>query len=72
MEVEEFTRNIVGVIIALIIVGLVALPVISDITGSMSAEDDKVLITIIDVIPIFLILVVLISVTYMLYNRHKN
>ncbi len=70
MNTEDFTGNVIGVVIATIVVCLVAVPIIQSAT---SAEGfDPTLKTIIDVIPIFLVLAVLMAVTYMFIQKKRS
>lgn len=59
---EDFTGKIVGIVIALVIVTAVALPIINTATEDIT---DPTLTTIIQIVPVFLILAVLMVVIKM-------
>lgn len=62
-EMNDFTGKIVGVVVAVIIVAVVAVPIINQVI-----EDNNITgttATILNVIPIFLVLAVLMTVVYL-------
>ena len=70
MNTEDFTAKVVGIIVAVIVIAAVAIPVINSTTADIEDPTTK---TIINVIPIFLILAVLMAVVYMFLNKNgKN
>lgn len=71
-EMNDFTGKIVGVVIAVVIVAVVAVPIIHDLVTDPDGDGpktatitDPTLITIINVIPVFLVLAVLMTVVYL-------
>jgi len=89
MNTEDFTSKVVGIVIAVIVIAVVAIPIINGMIGTdvpasgtpgtdgyVAAKDYPIdagstEATIVQVIPIFLILAVLMSVVYMFLNK-KN
>lgn len=89
MNTEDFTSKVVGIVIAVIVIAVVAIPIINGMIGTDVAESGTpgtdgyvpakdypidagtTEATIVQVIPIFLILAVLMSVVYMFLNK-KN
>ena len=69
MNTEDFTSKVVTVVIAIIVIGVVAIPVINKAAEESGA--DSTTVTILGVIPIFLILAVLMTVVYMFLDK-KN
>lgn len=78
-EAEDFTGNIVGIVIAVIVVCLIALPIINGMIGTDGTptgstypiQSGTTLATVIQVIPIFLILAVLLAVVA-LFMKNRN
>ena len=70
MNTEDFTSKVVTVVIAVIVIGVVAIPVINQAAEESGA--DSTTVTILGVIPIFLILAVLMTVVYMFLDGKKN
>ena len=89
MNTEDFTSKVVGIVIAVIVIAVVAIPIINGMIGTdvdpsgtpgtegynpgkdypIDADSTEALI--VQVIPVFLILAVLMSVVYMFLNK-KN
>lgn len=75
---DDFTSNIVSVVIAVIVIAAVAIPIISGMVGTDTETHDypidegDTLATIIKVIPIFLVLAVLMMVVYLFLQKRKN
>lgn len=70
MNTEDFTSKVVTVVIAVIVVAVVAIPVINGVITDQNITGTTA--TILNVIPIFLILAVLMTVVYMFMNGKKN
>lgn len=62
-EMNDFTGKIVGVVVAVIIVAVVAVPVINQVITENNITGTTA--TILNVIPIFLVLAVLMTVVYL-------
>lgn len=69
MNTEDFTSKVIAVVIAVIVVAVVAIPVINGVVEDQNITGTTA--TILNVIPIFLILAVLMTVVYMFLNK-KN
>ncbi len=69
MNTEDFTSKVVAVVIAVIVVAAVAIPIINGVIEDQQITGTTA--TILNVIPIFLILAVLMTVVYMFLNK-KN
>lgn len=69
---EKFVSGIVGVVVAVIVVGLVALPIINEVTSGMTADGDATLKTIIGIIPIFLVIGILMAVVAMFLKTRND
>ena len=80
MNTEDFTSKVVGIVIAVIVIAIVAIPIINGMIGTDGTpegatypiQEGTTEATIIKVIPIFLILAVLMGVVYMFLNGKKN
>ena len=64
---EDFTGKVIGVVIAIIVVAVVAIPIINGVIEDQNITGTTA--TILNVIPIFLILAVLMAVVYMFLNK---
>ena len=64
-EYDNFTANIVSVVVAVIVVAAVAVPVIV----SVSADAKGTTKTILDILPVFLVLAVLMMIVYMFITK---
>ena len=65
-DTEDFTGNIVSVVIAIIVVAAVAVPVIGQVTADMQTGMVK---TILDILPVFLVLAVLMMIVYIFITK---
>lgn len=65
-DTEDFTGNIVSVVIAIIVVAAVAVPVIGQVTAGMETGMVK---TILDILPVFLVLAVLMMIVYIFITK---
>lgn len=87
MNTEDFTAKVVGIVIAIIIVAVVAIPIIHGMVGkdgyaadgttvqagkTYPIQEGSTLATIIEVIPIFLVLAILMTVVYMFLNKNRE
>ena len=76
-DTDSFTGNIVAVVIGVIVIGAVAIPIISGLVGTDGTpegatypiQSGSTLATIVMVIPIFLVLAVLMMVVYMFLQK---
>lgn len=66
MATDGFTSKIVGVVIAVIVVAAVAIPVLTTVTADLDAGTTK---TILEILPVFLVLAVLMIVVKMFMNN---
>lgn len=75
---DDFTSNIVAVVIAVIVIAAVAVPIINGMIGTDTESKDypidegSTIATIVEVIPIFLVLAVLMMVVYLFLNKRGN
>lgn len=74
---EDFTGSIVAVVVAVIVVAAVAVPIISGMVGTDGTpegatypiQDGTMLATIIQVLPIFLVLAILMMIVALFINK---
>ena len=78
-DTDDFTSKIVAVVICVIVIAAVAIPIISGFTKDPDGDGpqtatitDGTLVTIINVIPIFLVLAVLMMVVYLFLQKRSN
>ena len=73
---DDFTSNIVAVVIAVIVIAAVAVPIINGMIGAEGSGkpivEGSTTATIVGVIPIFLVLAVLMMVVYMFLSKQKE
>ena len=81
MNTEDFTAKVVGIVIAVIVIAVVAIPIINGMIGTNGQPNPgdtypiqagSTEATILGVIPIFLILAVLMGVVYMFLTNNKK
>lgn len=68
-NVENFTGKIVGVVVAVIVVAAVAVPVLTDVVADSSITGTTK--TILEILPVFLVLAILMIVVKMFMNRSE-
>lgn len=74
---EDFTGSIVAVVVAVIVVAAVAVPIISGMVGTDGTpegatypiQDGTMLATIVQVLPIFLVLAILMMIVALFINK---
>lgn len=66
---NSFITSVVGVSVGVVVFAMVALPIISSATAGLDAEDDANLIAIINVIPIFVAIGILMACVYMFISK---
>ena len=76
VNAEDFTGSIVGIVVAVIVVGAVAVPIITGTDGTPSGatypiQKGTILATIVEILPVFLVLAVLMMIVY-LFIQKKN
>ena len=79
-DTDSFTSNIVAVVIAVIVIAAVAIPIMNGMVGTDGTpegstypiQEGSTLATIVEVIPIFLVLAVLMMVVYMFLQKRGN
>lgn len=67
--IDSFTGSVVAVCVGVVIFAMVALPIVSSATAGLDAETDANLIAIINVIPIFIAIGILMACVYMFISR---
>lgn len=76
---EDFTGNIISVVIAVIVVAAVAVPIINGMIGTDGTpegatypiQEGSMLATIVGILPVFLVLAVLMMIVYLFITK-KN
>lgn len=76
---EDFTGNIISVVIAVIVVAAVAVPIINGMIGTDGTpegatypiQEGSMLATIVGILPVFLVLAVLMMIVYLFISK-KN
>ena len=76
---ESFTADIVSVVIAVIVVAAVAVPIINGMVGTDGTpegatypiQDGTMLATIVQILPVFLVLSVLMMIVYLFINKKR-
>ena len=76
---ENFTGDIISVVIATIVVGAVAVPIINGMVGTDGTpegatypiQEGSMLATIVEILPVFLVLAVLMMIVYLFISK-KN
>lgn len=76
---ESFTADIVSVVIGVIVVAAVAVPIINGMVGTDGTptgatypiQEGTMLATIIQILPVFLVLAVLMMIVYLFINKRK-
>ena len=79
INTEDFTGNIISVVIAVIVVAAVAVPIINGMVGTDGTPEGAtypiqvgtMLATIIEILPVFLVLAVLMMIVYLFITK-KN
>ena len=89
MNTEDFTSKVVGIVIAVIVIAVVAIPIINGMIGTdvdpsgtpgtegynpgkdYPIDEGSTEALIVQVIPVFLILAVLMTVVYMFLNKNN-
>ena len=79
INAEDFTGSIVGIVVAVIVVGAVAVPIITGMVGTDGTpsgatypiQEGTILATIVEILPVFLVLAVLMMIVY-LFIQKKN
>lgn len=79
MDTEDFTGNIISVVIAVIVVAAVAVPIINGMVGTDGTpegatypiQEGSMLATIVEILPVFLVLAVLMMIVYLFISK-KN
>lgn len=66
---NSFITSVVGVSVGVVVFAMVALPIISSATAGLDPEDDANLIAIINVIPIFVAIGILMACVYMFISK---
>lgn len=76
---ESFTADIVSVVIGVIVVAAVAVPIINGMVGTDGTpsgatypiQEGTMLATIIQILPVFLVLAILMMIVYLFINKRK-
>ena len=76
---ENFTGDIISAVIAIIVVGAVAVPIINGMVGTDGTpegatypiQEGSMLATIVEILPVFLVLAVLMMIVYLFISK-KN
>ena len=76
---ENFTADIVSVVIGVIVVAAVAVPIINGMVGTNGTpsgatypiQEGTMLATIVQILPVFLVLAVLMMIVYLFINKRK-
>lgn len=74
MDANSFTKNIISVSIAVVVVSAVAIPIIGSalLTSSSRIENYEQINKILQMLPIFLVLAVLVAIVGMFITKRRN
>lgn len=74
MDANSFTKNIISVSIAVVVVSAVAIPIIGSalLTSSSGIENYEQINKILQMLPIFLVLAVLVAIVGMFITKRRN
>ncbi len=74
MDANSFTKNIISVSIAVVVVSAVAIPIIGSalLTSSSGIENYEQINKILQMLPIFLVLAVLVAIVGMFITKTSN
>lgn len=67
---DKFVGNVVAIVVAVIILAMVAVPIISNAT-TLLGEGNEQLVMILNVIPIFIVIGILLACIYMFLNKKE-
>ena len=67
---DKFVSNVVAIVVAVIILAMVAVPIISNAT-TLLGEGNEQLVMILNVIPIFIVIGILLACIYMFLNKKE-
>lgn len=69
---DRFTKNVVSITVAVIIFAMVAVPIIANAAASEAIAGNTQLQMILNVIPIFIVIGILLACIYMFLNMNKD
>ena len=69
---DKFVSNVVAITVAVIIFAMVAVPIIASASASEYIADDSQLQMILDVVPIFIVIGILLACIYMFLGKDKS
>ena len=71
MDIKGFSGNVVGVVVAVIMICLVAVPVLSTAVGNLSPETDGDIIQLLQIIPLLLVVAVIVAIVGIFISRRE-
>ena len=69
---DRFTKNVVAITVAVIIFAMVAVPIIANAASSEAIASNAQLQMILNVIPIFIVIGILLACIYMFLNKDNE
>lgn len=71
MEVGKFAGALVSVIVAILLVTALGIPVIQSAVGTLDAETDGDIITMLEVVPLLLVVAIIVGIVGMFISRRE-
>lgn len=68
-SIDNFTGSVVGISVAIVIFAMVAVPIIGTTVAGLDAEKDANLIAIINILPIFMAIGILMACLYLFISK---
>lgn len=68
-SIDSFTGSVVGVSVAIVVFAMVAVPIVSSTVATLDPETDANLIAIINVLPIFIGIGILMACVYLFISK---
>lgn len=71
MDIKGFSSNVVGIVVAVIIICLVAVPILGTAISGLNPETDAQIISLLQIIPLLLVVAVIVAIVAIFISRRE-
>lgn len=71
MDIKGFSGNVIGVVVAVIMICLVAIPILDTAVAGLDATADKQIIDLLGIVPLLLVVSVIVAIVALFISRRE-
>ena len=71
MDIKGFSSNVVGIVVAVIVICMVAVPILGTAISGLDPETDAQIISLLSIIPLLLVVAIIVAIVAIFISRRE-